>query len=257
MAKPFLRRARAAQKLISFRRLPKLIGIAASPGVAIGKVHPIDRRRARVPRYHIAADDVPDELERLDHAIRDSVEQLQAIRESLGEGDQGKILDAHRMMADDPSVLDAARSLVREELLNAEWAVRRTFREISEKLGNDGYLAERRADLDEVSDRIIHNLVGEVPATQLEQPPEDSILVAYDLPTAEAAVLLSGGRVKGLVTDLLIGDLFTDRVDAVWGPMESLYGSDKQPIPDWTDEAPPEVVGNKVNELFLPSGRLR
>jgi phosphotransferase system enzyme I (PtsI) len=179
--------------------LPKLIGIAASPGVAIGKVHPIDRRRARVPRYHIAADDVPHELERLDHAIRDSVEQLQAIRESLGEGDQGKILDAHRMMADDPSVLDSARSLVREELLNAEWAVRRTFREISEKLGND--LAERRADLDEVSDRIIHNLVGEVPATQLEQPPQDSILVAYDLPTAEAAVLLSGGRVKGLVTD--------------------------------------------------------
>jgi phosphotransferase system enzyme I (PtsI) len=181
--------------------LPKLIGIAASPGVAIGLVHPIDRRRARVPRYHIAAEAVAAELERLDHAIRDSVEQLQAIRESLGEGEQGKILDAHRMMADDPAILDGARLLVREELLNAEWAVRRTFREISEKLGNDGYLAERRADLDEVAERIIHNLVGEVPATQLEQPPQDAILVAYDLPTAEAAVLLSGGRVKGLVTD--------------------------------------------------------
>src|SRR5438128_9054246 len=62
---------------------------------------------------------------------------------------------------------------------------------------------------------------------------------------------------KGLVTDLLIGDLFTDRVDAVWGPMESLYGPDKQPIPEWTDQAPPEVTGNKVNELSLPSGTLR
>ena len=134
--------------------MPKLIGIAASPGVAIGLVHPIDRRRARVPRYHISADALPAELERLDHAIRDSVEQLRAIRESLGEGEQGKILDAHRMMADDPAMLDGVRSLVRDELLNAEWAVRRTFREISEKLGNDGYLAERRADLDEVAERI-------------------------------------------------------------------------------------------------------
>lgn len=64
-------------------------------------------------------------------------------------------------------------------------------------------------------------------------------------------------QLKGLVTDLLIGDLFTDRVDAVWGPMESLYPPNKRSIPAWSDEAPPEVVGNKVNELFLPEGELR
>jgi flavin-dependent dehydrogenase len=64
-------------------------------------------------------------------------------------------------------------------------------------------------------------------------------------------------HLKGLVTDLLIGDLFTDRVDAVWGPMESLYPPDKKSIPSWTAEAPPEVSANKVNELFLPSGPMR
>ncbi len=64
-------------------------------------------------------------------------------------------------------------------------------------------------------------------------------------------------HLKGLVTDLLIGDLFTDRVDAVWGPMASLYPPDKKQIPSWTDAAPPEVVTNKVNELFLPGGALR
>jgi flavin-dependent dehydrogenase len=64
-------------------------------------------------------------------------------------------------------------------------------------------------------------------------------------------------QLKGKVTDLLIGDLFTDRVDAVWGPMESLYPPDKKPIPSWGAEAPPEVVGNKVNELFLPDGPTR
>jgi flavin-dependent dehydrogenase len=64
-------------------------------------------------------------------------------------------------------------------------------------------------------------------------------------------------HLKGTITDLLIGDLFTDRVDTVWGPMESLYSPDKKPIPAWTAEAPPEVGANKVNELFLPSGTPR
>jgi flavin-dependent dehydrogenase len=63
-------------------------------------------------------------------------------------------------------------------------------------------------------------------------------------------------HLTGTVTDLLIGDLFTDRVDSVWGPMESLYPAGKKPIPPWTAEAPAEIAQNKVNELFLPSGRL-
>jgi flavin-dependent dehydrogenase len=64
-------------------------------------------------------------------------------------------------------------------------------------------------------------------------------------------------HLKGLVTDLLIGDLFTDRVDAVWEPMESLYGPEKKPIPPWTAEAPVGLAANKVNELFLPGGPMR
>ncbi|HLN31560.1 MAG TPA: NAD(P)/FAD-dependent oxidoreductase [Gemmataceae bacterium] len=64
-------------------------------------------------------------------------------------------------------------------------------------------------------------------------------------------------HLKGLVTDLLIGDLFTERVDAVWQPMESLYPPEKKGIPAWSAEAPPEIAANKVNELYLPSGQLR
>jgi flavin-dependent dehydrogenase len=64
-------------------------------------------------------------------------------------------------------------------------------------------------------------------------------------------------HLKGLVTDLLIGDLFTERVDAVWEPMESLYPPDKKSIPSWTDQAPPEIMANKVNELHIPEGTTR
>jgi phosphotransferase system enzyme I (PtsI) len=160
----------------------------------------VDRRRARVPRYHIQPDQIDAEIARLDKAVKESVAQLQQIRQSLGEGEQGDILDAHKMMANDPAMLEAAKQLIREELLNAEWAVRRVIRDVSEKLGSDGYLAERRADLDEVSDRILYNLIGEQPLAAAP-PDEESVIVAYDLATADAAVLLSSGKIKGLVLD--------------------------------------------------------
>jgi len=62
------------------------------------------------------------------------------------------------------------------------------------------------------------------------------------------------GHLKGKVTDLLIGDLFTDAVDVVWKPMESLYPAGKTAPKPWFAEAPAEVAQNKVNELFLPEG---
>jgi flavin-dependent dehydrogenase len=62
-------------------------------------------------------------------------------------------------------------------------------------------------------------------------------------------------ELKNTVTDLLIGDLFTDRVDTVWEPMESLYPPDKKKIPAWSAGAAPEIASNKVNELYLPEGR--
>jgi flavin-dependent dehydrogenase len=59
---------------------------------------------------------------------------------------------------------------------------------------------------------------------------------------------------RGTVTDILIGDLFNDRVDKVWAPMESLYPPDKTPIPPWNAGIPAVGVNGKVNELMLPEG---
>jgi flavin-dependent dehydrogenase len=62
-------------------------------------------------------------------------------------------------------------------------------------------------------------------------------------------------ELRGTITDLLIGDLFTDRVDTVWGPMESLYPPGKRPIPPWHAGIAPDQAQGKVNELVLPDGR--
>jgi flavin-dependent dehydrogenase len=62
-------------------------------------------------------------------------------------------------------------------------------------------------------------------------------------------------HLRGTVTDLLIGDLFTDRVDEVWTPMESLYGPGKNAIPRWNAGTPAHEAEGKANDLVLPDGR--
>jgi flavin-dependent dehydrogenase len=65
-------------------------------------------------------------------------------------------------------------------------------------------------------------------------------------------------HLRGTVTDLLIGDLFTERVDIVWKPMESMYEPGRAPIPTWRDGIAPEQAPHKedkVNQLVLPDGR--
>jgi hypothetical protein len=60
---------------------------------------------------------------------------------------------------------------------------------------------------------------------------------------------------RNTVTDLLIGDLFTDKVDKVWQPMESLYPADKQRLQTWREGMAPDQAQQKANELVLPDGR--
>ncbi len=61
-------------------------------------------------------------------------------------------------------------------------------------------------------------------------------------------------ELRNTVTDLLIGDLFTDKVDKVWGPMETTYHEGKEKPNEWNSGTPEEVAANKMNELHLPEG---
>jgi len=62
-------------------------------------------------------------------------------------------------------------------------------------------------------------------------------------------------EMRGTLTDLLIGDLFNDRVDRVWKPLESLYRDGKEPLPTWDAGTPAHLSTDKGNELVIPEGR--
>jgi flavin-dependent dehydrogenase len=62
-------------------------------------------------------------------------------------------------------------------------------------------------------------------------------------------------HLQGTVTDILIGDVFDDRVDKVWEPMDSLHAPGQAPIPPWDAGVPAGRAADKTNELVLPDGR--
>jgi phosphotransferase system enzyme I (PtsI) len=105
------------------------------------------------------------------------------------------------MLKDEMLVLEAQR-LVRDDRLNAEWAVKRATRKIKSAFHEqaDEYFKERRADVDFVGERIIKNLLGQTPDVD-ELPPEGAIIVAHDLSPADTALLLHERKVAAFVTD--------------------------------------------------------
>ena len=64
-------------------------------------------------------------------------------------------------------------------------------------------------------------------------------------------------ELRGTVTDLLIGDLFTDRVDKVWSPMEAMYPDNRHNIPPWDAGTPVADAPERANELILPDNLTR
>ena len=181
-----------------------LQGLPASPGIAVGRCWTVDRRKVRTPRRKVSPEEVEAELARLEAALELSVQQLDGVRAKV-EASEGAehvaIIDVHRAMLRDPSLVDEVRRLVREERVNVEWAVKRAIRKIKGAFDpDDEFFRERRSDVEYVGERIVKNLLGQG-VDVAELPPDGSVVVARDLSPADTALLLHDRKVVGLVTD--------------------------------------------------------
>jgi phosphotransferase system enzyme I (PtsI) len=174
--------------------------------VAVGRALVMERDRAPVFRLAIPRDEVEAEVGRLEAAIALSREQLGAIKERLSRevgAPHAYIFDAHLLMLDDPLLRERALSIVREEGVNAEWALRMVSESLHALFSHfsDAYLRERATDLDDVVGRVQINLQGAPGAPSLARLPGPVVLVAGDLTPSEAAEL-DWERVLAIVTDV-------------------------------------------------------
>ncbi|MCH4562486.1 phosphoenolpyruvate--protein phosphotransferase [Halomonas sp. EGI 63088] len=168
--------------------------VAASPGLAIAPVFVL-----RTPRfdYPERASDPGVELRRLEQAIREGAEQLEALVQQARGGEVAQILSMHEEMLNDPELLQAARESI-EEGGSAEaawWNAIETSAHAQEMLA-DRLLAERAADLRDVGRRVL----GILCRVELPEPPDHPyILVMDDIGPSDVA-RLDTSRVRGLLT---------------------------------------------------------
>ena len=174
----------------------ELHGIGIGSGVVVGRVlrmpdplpEPADNPSTLDPAAEIA---------RATAAMQVVAEDLDA-RGARAGGTAQEVLEAQAMMAEDPTLLDEVTARA-EQGQTAERAVFEAFTAFRDQLAAaGGYLAERAADLDDVSQRVIAQL-SDLPAPGVPDPDEPFILVARDLAPADTA-LLNLEKVLGLIT---------------------------------------------------------
>jgi phosphotransferase system enzyme I (PtsI) len=183
-----------------------LKGVGVSPGVVSGRAV-ILIQREQVLRYRIGARRVPRELERLEASRVRARQQLSDICESVSERrgrEMASIFDAQLAMLDDPMLVPRAAEIIRDQAVNAEWAIERVFEEFSALFDEiaDSYLRERKGDLADVVGRLEMNLRPgrTTPVDLLRELDEASVLIADEL-TPSLAAQVDWTRVRGFATD--------------------------------------------------------
>ena len=186
--------------------MQRLSGTGVSPGVACGRAV-ILIQRLQVVRYQIAPERVEHELRRLEQSRVRTREQLVDIRARVGQrrgSELASLFDAQLLMLDDPMLVPAAAGLVREQRVNAGWAVQQVCQEFSAVLDEaaDPYLRERKGDVADLVGRLRMNLRrgAAAPRELLSEVEESSVLIADEL-TPSLAAQVDWTRIRGFATD--------------------------------------------------------
>lgn len=169
-----------------------LHGVAVSAGISIGKAFFINRQsRRHIPRETIPASKVDYEIDRLTAAsnmVRDEFEAARAkVPEELRE--HGAIIDSHLMICQDPKLMLAAATRIRDRGITAEWALEQSVETIAAAFSaiDDPYIRERIQDVRVVAERIMQRLLGGADTSRALE--ERMVLMAHDLTPADTIEL--------------------------------------------------------------------
>ncbi len=181
-----------------------LEGIAASPGVAHGTALLYLQKELDVPSYDLPPEAIDSEIERFDQAILQTREEITAVRHkvaaSLGEG-EARIFDAHLMVLEDSALLDEVNSELRSTNKNVESCYHQIAQRYISFFSSmeDEYLKERVTDIQDVSRRLLQNLIG-MNKSNLGELAAHSIIVSEDITPSDTADM-DRSKLLGFITD--------------------------------------------------------
>ncbi|QCB47371.1 phosphoenolpyruvate--protein phosphotransferase [Hydrogenophaga sp. PAMC20947] len=201
-------------------------GLTVSRGIAIGRAVIVASSRVDVAHYLIKSEQVDAEIERLRQA-RDAVAaEIEKVQLGLGElsakdahPELSALLDVHLMLLQDEQLTSGVKHWIVERHYNAEWALTSQLEVIARQFDEmeDPYLRERKADLEQVVERMLRFMRGVAspvaaarPATtrhtageELHEPTVDVplVLIAHDLSPADM-LQFKQSVFAGFVTDV-------------------------------------------------------
>lgn len=186
-----------------------LQGIPVSRGVTIGRAHLLRPAAMDVKHYLIAQEQVEAEVRRLQAAIAQVQLELQTIWADLptdAPTELGAFLDVHALILSDPMVSEAPLDIIRSRHYNAEWALVTQVDVLSAQFDEieDEYLRERKADIQQVAERVLKVLTGtshQLPRSiGVDERNANMIVVAKDISPADM-MQFRDAAFTGFVTD--------------------------------------------------------
>lgn len=200
-------------------------GVAVARGIAIGRAVLMASGRADVAHYFIEPAQIESEIARVRAGRNAVVEEIHRLQQSIAQmgpkeapHELTALLDVHLMLLQDEELISGVKHWITERLYNAEWALTTQLEVLSRQFDEmeDEYLRERKADLEQVAERILRYMKG-VPSP-VAQPPaprrktqqdlllDDSVdvplvMVAHDLSPADM-LHFKQSVFAGFVTDV-------------------------------------------------------
>ncbi len=191
----------------------QVFGLPVSRGVAIGRAVLVASSRVDVAHYFIGETQVESEIDRL-RAARDLVAAelgtLQREMPAEAPPELSALLDVHLMLLHDETLTGATKHWIRDRHYNAEWALSAQLEVLARQFDEmeDEYLRERKADLEQVVERLLRAMARGVTSAGAPAPAardfggeEPLILVANDIAPADM-LQFKRSVFTGFITDV-------------------------------------------------------
>ena len=153
----------------------QLFGLPVSRGVAIGRAVLVASSRVDVAHYFIEAAGIDHEITRLRVARDEVAAELTTLQRDLpaeAPAELSALLDVHLMLLHDESLTGATKNWIRDRCYNAEWALSAQLEVLARQFDEmeDEYLRERKADLEQVVERLLRVMARGVASAALAHP---------------------------------------------------------------------------------------
>jgi phosphotransferase system enzyme I (PtsI) len=180
-------------------------GIAASPGIAIGKAYVLGSEDVSIQKKPIKESAIPKEITRFQEALTKTRAEILSIRDKISQEigkDHGDIFNAHLMVIEDRALIEEVMERIKKEKLSSEFVFSSVLKRYVQSFLkiNDEYLRERVSDINDVGRRVIRHLVGGQ-RTPLADIVDKVIVIAYDISPSDTA-MMNRKNVIGFATDI-------------------------------------------------------